>query len=412
MYGRRATHIRETATSAKRHIRRTDTSQTPDTAVPATSTGDLDQAGSASKRRQRPNPKPSLSLAARFSLQIGRNVGGDTNDAKPLTFDDRAPKSPLMSDIAAPWVISEGLAGLHAQAIGLAEAAGLSPDLRVLRPHAPWKWIAAKLWPDPLAAVADTLTAPWPKLAIGCGGMAGAVLAALRRHSMRVVQVQNPRMDIRRFDLIIANHHDELSGPNVFVIRTALHRVNSERLAAAAGAWQDRFVTYKRPLVAVLLGGSNGRYRLDLDAGAKLASDLVAMAQRDKVGIVVTPSRRTDPAITGLIRQALAPVGGYVWDFTGDNPYFGMLALADMVVVTQDSVSMISEAAATSAPVMFAPLPGSSRRQGIFLRTLMDEDRIRPFEGRFSTWPVTPLNDTPAAAAEMRHRLGFSGLGL
>jgi mitochondrial fission protein ELM1 len=317
-----------------------------------------------------------------------------------------------MSDIAAPWVISEGLAGLNAQAIGLAEAAGLSHDLRVLRPAAPWKWIAAKLWPNPLAAVADALTAPRPSLAIGCGGMAGTVLAALRRQSMRVVQVQNPRMDIRRFDLIIANHHDELTGPNVFVTRTALHRVNPKRLAAAAVAWQDRFAVYRRPLVAVLLGGSNGRYRLDANSGAKLASGLVDMAQRDKVGIVVTPSRRTDPAVVALIRQALVPVGGYVWDYSGDNPYFGMLALADMIIVTQESVSMISEASATAAPVMFAPLPGSSRRQGIFLRTMMDEGRIRPFEGHFSTWPVTPLNDTPAAAAEMRHRLGFSGLGL
>ncbi|MEA2733078.1 MAG: uncharacterized protein QOF70_7553, partial [Acetobacteraceae bacterium] len=264
-----------------------------------------------------------------------------------------------MSDVAAPWVISEGLAGLRAQALGLAEAAGLSPEMRELKPAAPWKWIAAKLWPNPLSAVADAVRAPLPSLAIGCGGMAGAVLAALRRQSMRVVQVQNPRMDINRFDLIIANHHDELTGPNVFVIRTALHRVTPVRLAAEADVWRDRLAPYRRPLVAVLLGGSNGRYRLDRDAGARLAADLATMAQRDKVGVVVTPSRRTDPAVTDLIRTALAPVGGWVWDFSGENPYFGMLALADLIVVTLDSVSMISEAAATTAPVMFAPLPGS-----------------------------------------------------
>jgi uncharacterized protein len=324
-----------------------------------------------------------------------------------LTFDDSAPKSRPMSDIAAPWVISEGLAGLRAQALGLAEAAGLSPELRELKPRAPWKWIAAKLWPNPLSAVADAVRAPLPSLAIGCGGMAGAVLAALRRQSMHVVQVQNPRMDISRFDLIIANHHDELTGPNVFVIRTALHRVTPVRLAAEADAWRDRLAPYRRPLVAVLLGGSNGRYRLDRDAGARLAADLATMAQRDKVGVVVTPSRRTDPAVTDLIRTALAPVGGWVWDFNGDNPYFGMLALADLIVVTLDSVSMISEAAATSAPVMFAPLPGSWRKQELFLQPLLNEDRVRPFRGRFETWPVAPMNDTPAAAAEMRRRLGL-----
>lgn len=312
-----------------------------------------------------------------------------------------------MSDAAIPWIISEGLAGLHAQALGLAEAAGLRHELRVLRPAVPWKWIAAKFWPNPLAVVAGSLTTPLPGLAIGCGGMAGAVLAALRRRSMRVVQVQNPRIDPRRFDLIIANKHDELTGPNVIVTRTALHRVTPERLAESGAAWSERFAAFRRPMVAVLLGGNNGRYRLDLGVAGNLAGQLVAMARRDQVSIVVTPSRRTDPAVTRLLRDALQPVGGWVWDFEGDNPYFGMLALADMIIVTQDSVSMISEASATDAPVMIAPLPGKSRRQTLFLETMLQEDRIRWFDGRFAPWPVTPLNDTFAAAAEMRYRLGL-----
>jgi mitochondrial fission protein ELM1 len=312
-----------------------------------------------------------------------------------------------MSEIVAPWIVSEGLAGLQTQALGLAEAAGLPSELRVLKPSAPWKWITAKLWPNPLVAVAEAVRAPMPDLVIGCGGMAGAVLAALRRQSTRVVQVQDPRMSLRHYDLIIANTHDELTGPNVVVTRTALHRVTPERLAMEAERWWDRFSHYKRPLVTVLLGGSNGRYRLDAEVARRLASDLVSMIRHDDVGVVVTPSRRTDPAVTAILRDALQPLGGWVWDFQGDNPYFGMLALADMIVVTQDSVSMISEAAATSVPVMVAALPGKSRRQALFLKTMMNEGRVRMFDGRFTAWPVSPLNDTPLAAAEMKRRLGL-----
>ena len=302
------------------------------------------------------------------------------------------PKPPAMSHAIAPWILSEGLAGLQSQALGLAEAAGLTPDLRVLKPAAPWKWFAARFWPNPLSVVADSLRAPnsgpmGPGLVIGCGGMAASVLAALRGKGHPVVQVQNPRMDIGRFDLIVANRHDELTGPNVVVTRTALHRVTPERLAAEAERWRDRLAALPRPLVAVLLGGSNGRYRLDAASGGKLAADLAAMMRRDKVGVMVTPSRRTDPAVTALIAGAIAPLGGHVWDFTGENPYFGMLALADLIVVTQDSVSMISEAAATEAPVLVAPLPGRSRRQGLFLKTMLDEGRVRMFEGRFSPFP-------------------------
>jgi hypothetical protein len=313
-----------------------------------------------------------------------------------------------MSDAVAPWVICDGLAGLQSQAIGLAEAAGLAHDLRVLAPGAPWKWVSAGFWPRPLSVVAGSLAGPTPSIAIGAGGMGGAVLAALRRRrSVRVVQVQNPRTDLRRFDLVVANTHDGLSGPNVITIRTALHRVTDARLAAEADKWRDRLAPFRRPLVAVLLGGSNGRYRFGAAEGATLAAALAEMARRDNVGVVVTPSRRTDPAVTALIADALRPVGGWVWDFAGENPYFGMLALADMIVVTQDSVSMISEAAATAAPVMFVPLPGTARRHALFLKTMEDAGRIRPFAGRFAPWPVRPLNDTPMAAAEMRRRLGL-----
>jgi mitochondrial fission protein ELM1 len=84
-----------------------------------------------------------------------------------------------------------------------------------------------------------------------------------------------------------------------------------------------------------------------------------------------------------------------------------MLALADMIVATIDSVSMVSEAAATTAPVMLAPLPGRSRRIGIFTDQLIADGRVRPFLGRYEHWPVAPLDDTAEAAQEMRRRLGF-----
>jgi mitochondrial fission protein ELM1 len=214
-------------------------------------------------------------------------------------------------------------------------------------------------------------------------------------------------MDPRRFDLIVVNRHDELSGPNVVVTRTALHRVTPARLMEAAAHWRPHFEHLRRPLVAVLIGGSNGRFRLDASVGGDLACQLATMMRRDGVGVAATPSRRTDPAVTRVLTETLAPLGGYVWDGSGDNPYFGMLALADAVVVTVDSVSMVSEAVATEAPVLLAALPGRSRRNRLFMEALLAEGRVRAFAGRYETWPVASLDDTPAAAAEMRRRLGI-----
>lgn len=304
-------------------------------------------------------------------------------------------------------VLTEPYAGLQAQALGLAEAAGLSPDVRVLRAQGVWRYLPPNWWPAPLAAIEpEALASPLPELLIGCGGKAAMVLAALRGRATRVI-VQHPRMAPQKFDLVVAARHDRLTGQNVIVTRTALHRVTPQKLAAAAEVWEPRLAHLPRPLVSVLVGGSNGRFRLGAAEAAKLATILAGIMRDQGAGVALTPSRRTDPAAAAHLADTLRPLGAYVHDFSGENPYLGLLALADAVVVTCDSVSMISEAVATTAPVLVQGLPGRSRRNAIFLAGLIHDGRIRPFLGRLEFWDVKPLDDTPMAAAEMRRRLGF-----
>lgn len=303
-------------------------------------------------------------------------------------------------------VVAEDLAGMRSQAFGLAARAGLEPFFCPVRARGLWGRVPAAWWPAPLRAV-EPLDAGAAGLVFSVGGTGGAVGAALRAGARRVVQIQNPRMRLDRFDLVIANRHDEISGSNVLLSRTALHGVSPERLAAARAVWLPRLAHLPRPLVAVLLGGSNGRFRLDEAVAARLAGQLADMMRRDGVGVAVTPSRRTGEGVCRIVREALVPLGGWVWDMQGDNPYLGLLACADAVVVTQDSVSMVSEAVAGTAPVMVVDLPGRSRRIGLFLRELAVAGRIRRFSGRMETWPVGPLDDTIEVAETMRRRLGL-----
>ncbi|HTI02372.1 MAG TPA: mitochondrial fission ELM1 family protein [Acidisoma sp.] len=314
------------------------------------------------------------------------------------------------NDQLAPssWILTEPYAGLQSQALGLAEAAGLAPIVRTLKARFPWNYVSAPRWPWPLHAVErQAISGSVPGIILSCGGMAGAVGSALRAPSTRLVHIQNPRMAFSKFDLIIVNKHDEVTGPNVIVTRTALHRVTPARLEEARARWAPVFAHLPRPLVAVSVGGTNGRFTLDATVARTLGQSLAGMMDQDRVGLMLTPSRRTDPAATAALRDALEPRGAYVWNGENENPYFGMLALADLIIVTIDSVSMVSEGAATAAPVMVAPLPGRSRRIGLFIDQLVSDGRIRHFQGRYEHWPVAPLDDTAAAAQDMRRRLGF-----
>ena len=210
-----------------------------------------------------------------------------------------------------------------------------------------------------------------------------------------------------RFDLIVVNRHDALTGPNVVVTRTALHRVTPARLAQARAAWAQRLAHLPRPLVAVLIGGSNGRFRLDAPAAEALGNSLARMMRDDRAGVALTPSRRTSPEALAALRAALEPLGAWIWTGHGENPYFGLLALADAIVVTEDSVSMVSEACATAAPVLLARLPGRSRRIALFNRLLIEDGRVRDFTGWLDLWPAAPLDDTPEAGNALRRLLGL-----
>lgn len=305
-------------------------------------------------------------------------------------------------------ILCTDLAGLRAQAIGLAEAAELTPDLRTLKMKSPWSHLSPSLWPSPLKAVeADAIAGPLPGLIIGCGGAGARVAAALRRPGVKVVTIQHPRMSLKKFDLVFAGRHDGIAGENVVVTRTALHRVTPARLAAEAASWAPVFAGHNRPLVAVLLGGSNGRYRFDAAAGLVFAEQLAAMMRADHVGLIITPSRRTDPEVVRILREVLTPLGAWIWDGNGENPYFGMLSLADAIIVSADSVSMVSEAVATDKPVFLLRLAGKSSRIGAFMDMLAADGRVRDFAGRFDTWPVAPLDDTKQAGLRLRHLLGI-----
>jgi uncharacterized protein len=308
-------------------------------------------------------------------------------------------------------LICTDIAGLRNQALGLAEAAGFTPEPRTLRFLAPWDKIPTSLWFNPrLAVAADAFAAPVPPVVMGCGGAGARVAAALRGRDVKAVAIQHPRMDLGKFDAVLAGRHDGITGPNVITTRTALHRVTAARLAAEAQIWAPFFAPYRRPpsqqqMAAVLLGGSNGRYKFGAAEAHVLAAQLAGVA-RD-FGLVITPSRRTSPEVLAILRAALEPLGAWIWDFTGENPYFGMLACADVLIVTADSVSMVSEAVATSVPVYLARLPGRSARIGRFMDDLVTDCRVRDFAGRLELWDTKPLDDTEWAGGQLRRLLGL-----
>lgn len=301
------------------------------------------------------------------------------------------------------------------QAVGLAEAVGIPFIQKTVDLRVPWRWLPGHWCPrtfNILTRDSDPLAPPWPDLLIACGRRSVAASLAIRRHSGRrtfTVYIQDPKIPPAHFDLVVAPQHDGVSGENVVSTRGALHRVTADRLAEHAARFSTVLNDLPRPLVAVLLGGSSHGCRLTPAYCAEIGRQLQALTRTFGAGLVITPSRRTSADCILAMREALQTSPHYLWDGSGDNPYFGILGMADYIIVTSDSVSMVSEACATGKPVYVIDLPTSSKRLQIFHDKLRHAGVTRPFSGELSHWTYEPVNDVPRVATEIRRRLNLQG---
>jgi mitochondrial fission protein ELM1 len=159
----------------------------------------------------------------------------------------------------------------------------------------------------------------------------------------------------------------------------------------------------------VLVGGSSRHARLDAARLDDLLAALDAALARDGGSLLLTASRRTAPALLPALRGFAARWPGARWlgADDGENPYPGLLAHADRIVCTADSVNMISEACATRAPVFVSDPHEVDGRPRRFLDALLARGRIRPVDTPLLPFEAEPLRETARVAAEVRARLGF-----
>ncbi len=323
---------------------------------------------------------------------------------------------PLRDRPLSVWAVSDGRAGIEAQAVGLAEAvARLTPaEITVKRIGWP-RWMkrapsALNLAPlRLLARGSDVVAPPWPDLWIANGRAAIPLSIGLRRWSKGrsfVVQLQDPLRSPHRFDLVIPPRHDGLAGPNVFPITGTPHKVTPERLARELEPFRARLAGLPRPHVAVLIGGKSKAFDLSPGRAQVLAEQIEAAVRQSGGSLLLTFSRRTPEDAKAILGERLGDLPGWLWDGQGANPYFAFLATADHILVTEDSANMPTEAGSTGKPVYLLAMDGQQARKQRFHTELARLGVARRFEGRLEAWSYPPLRETERAAVEILRRMG------
>ncbi|MGE3142136.1 MAG: mitochondrial fission ELM1 family protein [Hyphomonadaceae bacterium] len=331
--------------------------------------------------------------------------------------------STLGFSLAGPlrvWAVTDGRAGIENQALGLAEAIArrTASEIIVKRVglRTPYAWLPSGMVPAPrqaLSAGSDPIAPPWPDIWIGCGRRSIPFSMGVRgwsRGRTLVVQLQDPRVNPREFDIVAAPTHDGLEGANIINMIGACHRVTPARVAAARDEYPIALDDLPSPRYAVLIGGKSKRQDISAARAQTIAEQLARLQALTGGALMTSLSRRTGEAARLQLAARLAPLSALYYDGEGPNPYFAMLGAADAVIVTADSVNMAAEAASTGKPIHVLAVDGTGGKLDRFHASLAARGCARGFKLPLAHWSYTPLNETDRIAAAvltaLRARLG------
>lgn len=311
------------------------------------------------------------------------------------------------------WIISDGKAGNDVQSKGVFDALGLDVTVKLVRPRglhkglSPWIGVARS---ERFGEPGTLFAPPFPDFAISIGRLTTPYLRALKLIAgvkTFAIVLQDPKVPLKTADLFWVPEHDALRGPNVITTLTAPHSFTDRRLKVLRTTMTAEIAALPAPRFAIMLGGSNGDYTYTKAALARL-SDAIRSLTASGAGLMITPSRRTEPAIIEAARAAVAAGPPHIfWDMTNENPYPQFLAHADVFVVPADSVNMTGEPCATGKPVfVFYPDGGSAKFQR-YHQALEQWGATRPFSAGADvreSWAYRPLNSADIIAAEVAQR--------
>lgn len=280
------------------------------------------------------------------------------------------------------WILcDEGKVGTYHQCLALAKILDIKAIHKPINLTPPYRWLPPWLmlmFKNPASLqrlTAATLDKPYPDMIIAAGRQ--AVNAALvLRHVCKTIVLQNPRINPRYFDLVIPPYHDNVQGENVISTLGALHPIRPEELTLV------RHKFYQGPTVTVLIGGDSQHYQYTStymqNLGEALRRLVTTPGPLQGARLLITPSRRSRPALLFQLKRLLMGTNFELWDNQGENPYLRYLACADRVVVTGDSISMMSEACITGKPVYIHEIPSPSGRLQSFLTRLYENQHACP----------------------------------
>jgi len=289
------------------------------------------------------------------------------------------------------WIFSDSILGHEIQSLALASKIAQKTSLFHCGLRQPWLSFAPRILPGFGKNIIWENKKPdeinLPDAIVTCGRRMAAIGKYYKKLlQCKHIQILNPKDDPKKYDLIISPEHDQMDCSNVISSKGSLHNISPKQLLPYK-------IIKQHSIIGLLIGNPGKKFFNNIN----YLSDQITKAYPAHE-LIICGSRRTDEKYRTKIIQTFTQAK-QCWfdDSDGENPYLSLLANSDIILVTADSINMVSEACATDKTVVALAKDIVSPKHKRFIRSL--KVRLSKF-GSEHSHPI-PLDSLNQVAREV-----------
>jgi len=304
-------------------------------------------------------------------------------------------------------LLTEGMHGMISQVEGLAKALDIDFTHHKVELNSFWKLIPPKFTPVSNFTF-NSFDSKDFDIIISCGRKSVIPSICLKKNSKKKVyniHIQDPKVSLKNFDFIIAPEHDGITGENVILSKGSIHYLTNDEIVNNREYLSER-LNKEKEYLTLILGGPNKYYDYN-DQNLTIVFDKVkSILEKNNLQAIIIPSIRTPKKIIDLSDNYFGKDHLVIKD-VDKKAYLSGLSLAKYIVVTCDSISMISEAALTGKPIYIAEMPAkiNDYRFRRFRDLFSKLNIVKNLDEKVEIWNYEILDETNRIAKEIKRKI-------
>ena len=217
------------------------------------------------------------------------------------------------------------------------------------------------------------------------------------------IHIQDPKVSLNNFDFIVAPEHDEIEGKNILSTKGAIHYLRNNELDNNENYLKTR--VNKEKVVTLIIGGPNRYYDYKKETLEEIFFKIKNNFLNQGYQLIFIPSMRTPQIIIDKAKNYFDK-NQIIIENVDKKAYLSSLKLANHIVVTCDSTSMISEAAITGKPIYIAQMPAIKKNNRFknFFKLFESLNITKNLENSVDNWNYEKLNETDKISSYIKEQ--------